>query len=131
MEFKSTTASSIEFANENKLEEWVHLFLCSEGNNKPFSDGLKLEPRFFHSPQIIDLEIFNRCCGPEKGIKHQIPSNDFFTNVNNIILRYQSGDWDMPPLIVNYENGIYELNDGNHRYEALKKLNINKYWVII
>jgi hypothetical protein len=30
-----------------------------------------------------------------------------------------------------WKDNKYELNDGNHRLEALKKLGINQYWVII
>ena len=42
---------------------------------------------------------------------------------------------DMPPLIVHYliENGqdSFELNDGNHRHEAYKRLGIEEYYVIV
>ena len=37
----------------------------------------------------------------------------------------------MPPLIINRKDYMYELTDGNHRFEALKKLGIDKYWIII
>ena len=37
----------------------------------------------------------------------------------------------MPPLIVSIEDGSFVLNDGNHRFEALKQLGIREYWVII
>lgn len=34
---------------------------------------------------------------------------------------------------MNYENGDahFELNDGNHRLEAYKRLGINEYYVIV
>lgn len=37
----------------------------------------------------------------------------------------------MPPLIVHYVNGEFELNDGNHRLEAYSRLGIKEYYVII
>lgn len=41
----------------------------------------------------------------------------------------------MSPLIVHYliENGndYFELNDGNHRLEAYKRLGIEEYYVIV
>ncbi|MBE6161333.1 MAG: hypothetical protein E7158_03855 [Firmicutes bacterium] len=40
-------------------------------------------------------------------------------------------DYNMPPLIVEYKNDKFNLVDGNHRYSTLKKLGINKYYVII
>ncbi len=131
MKYEPTTASAAEFSNSGRLEEWVHTFLCNEGNNVPFSEGLKLEPRKYRAPHLMDLGLFERCCGPEDGIKFQIPRSGFDARVNAIIGRFKTGIWDMPPLIVNYNDGAYELNDGNHRYEALKKLNIKKYWVIV
>ncbi|MDR2972933.1 MAG: ParB/RepB/Spo0J family partition protein [Bacteroidales bacterium] len=131
MEYKPTLTSSIIFANENKLEEWIHLFLCREGNNKPFSDGLKLKPRRFFTPEMINLNRFERCCGPEEQMKFQVSEEYFKKRVNDIAIFFKKGNWDMPPLIVNRAGNRYELNDGNHRYEALKKIGITRYWVII
>ena len=37
----------------------------------------------------------------------------------------------MPPLIVHYVDGGFELNDGNHRYEAYSRLGIEEYYVIV
>jgi len=131
MEYKPTSASAIEFAEGNRLEEWVHLFLCGEGNNKAFSDGLKRALRLYHPPQRMKLSTFYRCCGPEDGMKFQIGADGFHQRVDHIAERYENGDWDMPPLIINQCSNTYELNDGNHRYEALMKLNIEEYWVIL
>ena len=38
---------------------------------------------------------------------------------------------DLPPLIVNYYQGEFELNDGNHRHEAYSRLGIDEYYVIV
>ena len=130
MEYRPTASSAIEFSNANKLEEWIHLFLCGEGDNKPFSDGLKLEPRRYTAPAMISLDTFKRDCGWEEGMRWQIGKEAFDDRVNGIIRRYENGEKDMPPLIVYHDGDTYELNDGNHRHEALKKLNIEKYWVI-
>ena len=40
-------------------------------------------------------------------------------------------DNDMPPLIVHYVDGEFELNDGNHRHKAYENLGIKDAWVII
>lgn len=131
MKYKPTTTSAIEFSNCDHLEEWVHLFLSNEGNNKALSDGLKLESRKYFGPIKMNLNLFERCCGPEEGIKYQIPITSFDSRVNAIMIQYKNGDWDMPPLIINRFENKYELNDGNHRFEALKRLDIHKFWVII
>jgi len=38
---------------------------------------------------------------------------------------------DMPPMIVHYVEGAFELNDGNHRLEAYKRKGIEEYFVIV
>ncbi|MDR2941986.1 MAG: ParB/RepB/Spo0J family partition protein [Treponema sp.] len=131
MKYKPTLSSAVKFANAGKLEKWIHLFLRGDGNNKDFSNGLKLEPRRFYAPEMIKFDKLERCCGPEKHMKFQIPETDFIRRVDDIASAYNRGGWDMPPLIVCREENRYELNDGNHRYEALKKLGINQYWAII
>jgi len=131
MIYTATATSAIEFAQAGCLEEWIHLFLCNEGDNRAFSDGLKLQPRRYHPPCMMNLDQFERCCGPETGLKYQISASGFRKNVKAIMKKFKTGNWDMPPLIINRVNGAYELNDGNHRYEALRKLGVCAYWIII
>ena len=38
---------------------------------------------------------------------------------------------EMPPIIVHYVDGEFELNDGNHRLQVYKDLGIETVWVII
>jgi hypothetical protein len=135
--YEATLKSAIEYSRQNKLEEWVHLYLLGEGDNKGFSDGLKLDKRHFTEPKLMNLDLFARCYGPEPGLKHSIREDDkeqikwFWYNIGGIAQRYKAGNWDMPPLIIEDHNGTYELSDGNHRYEALKMLGIKEYWVIL
>jgi len=130
MIYRPTSTSAIEYANANELEKWIQLFLLGDGNNKELADGLKLKPRIYHGPQMTSLDTFNRSCGPEESMKWQIDKEGFYSRVKKIATRYQKGDWDMPPLIVYRDESTYELNDGNHRYEALKLLEVKQYWVI-
>jgi ParB-like chromosome segregation protein Spo0J len=64
-------------------------------------------------------------------MKYQVSEEDFKKHVDDIVEFYRKDNWDMPPLIIYREGDKYELSDGNHRYEALKKLGIIQYWVII
>jgi len=130
-EFTATSTSAREFAEDQRLEEWVQHFLHGEGNNQGLADGLKLEDRIYHAPKLMRLDTFERICGPEQGLKWQIDAAGFNERVSKIMTRYEQGDWDMPPLIINLTDGEYELNDGNHRYEALSRLGIESHWVII
>lgn len=134
MNYKCSLSCAQEFAKQGKLEEWVHSYLLSDGRNKDFSDGLKLFDRYFLGPIKMPLSLFIRCCGPEENMKWRINEEWFEKHVSELedIIKREK---DMPPLIVHFlvENGkdCFELNDGNHRYEAYKRLGINEYYVIV
>lgn len=130
MEYRCTLESACEHARAGKLEEWVHIYLLSDGHNKEFSDGLKLVNRYFLGPVNMPLSLFSRCCGPEKDMKYHVDAVWFEQHVKQLMEVIQSGA-DIPPLIVHYADGNFELNDGNHRHEAYTRLNISEYPVII
>lgn len=121
---------AIEFANKGQIEEWIHAFLQTVGNNRTLSDGLKLEKRFFKGPVLIDIDKINRCCGPEEGMEFYNSIDSWETRVSRIQKLIRSG-WDMPPLIIQNINGILSIRDGNGRHEALKRENKEKCYVII
>lgn len=126
----ATLKTALEYGENNRIEDWIHFFLHDEGNNIPFSEGLKLRKRYYIGPIKMPLYLFKRCCGPEKNLKYIINQKEFEKNVKAIQKRLLTG-WDMPPLIINYESNRFELTDGNHRYEALIRENISDYYIII
>lgn len=136
MEYKNTLSSAQSYAKNNKLEEWVHAYLLSDGHNKEFSDGLKLHDRYFLGPVKMPLSLFKRCCGPEENMKWRINAEWFEKHVNKLMEVIQKEE-NMPPLIVHYligegkTDGEFELNDGNHRLEAYSRLGIGEYYVIV
>lgn len=119
-----------EFSKEGRIEEWIHRFLCDEGDNIPFSDGLKIEKRIYVGPLRMPVQIFERCCGPEEDMQYKVAIEGFEERVGRICLRIQSG-WDMPPLIINYIDDRFILSDGNHRYEAIIRSGLKECDVII
>lgn len=130
MEYTSTLSSAIGFARNGKLEEWVHTYLLSDGHNKEFSDGLKLFDRYFLGPVKLPLSLFKRCCGPEESMTYRISEKDFQKKVDKLEEAISKGE-DMPPLIVHYVEGAFELNDGNHRLQAYENLGIAESYVIV
>lgn len=130
MEYKSTLSSAVSYARNNKLEEWVHTYLLSDGRNKDFSDGLKLFDRYFLGPMKMPLSLFTRCCGPEENMKYRVDEAWFHKHVDRLVDVLKKKE-DMPPLIVHYVDGEFELNDGNHRLEAYSRLGVTEYYVII
>jgi len=126
----NTLNSAFQYAETGQLEDWVHMFLNGEGNNIAFSEGLRLDKRDYFGPYKFKLELFERCCGPEPDMQYNVDSDSFDAHVTALGNRIEGG-WDMPPLIVNYSEGKFELNDGNHRYEAMIRKGINEYYFIV
>lgn len=131
VEYRCSLSSAKQYAKEGKLEEWVHTYLLSDGHNKEFSDGLKLYDRYFLGPIKMPLSLFSRCCGPEENMKWRIQEEWFEQHVSELEEVIKTVE-DMPPLIVHFlNNGEFELNDGNHRFEAYSRLGIKEYYVIV
>lgn len=130
LKYRSSLSSAKEFSEAGKLEDWVHLFLLSDGHNKAFSDGLKQFDRYYLGPFTMPLSLFFRCCGPEENIKYQVNAEWFEKRVQSLMKALQSND-DMPPLIAHYVDRGFELCDGNHRFEALTRLGVKEYPVIV
>ena len=130
LKYSATLSSAKAYADAGKLDAWIHLFLNEEGRNIPFSDGLKLFDRYYFSPAEFPVSLFRRCAGPEPEMKYRIDNDWWEQRVAGLEKSIQS-DPDMPPLIVHYTDGEFELNDGNHRLQAYENLGIEKAWVII
>lgn len=72
MQYSCTLTSAKSYAQQGKLEDWVHMYLMSDGHNKDFSDGLKLFDRYYIGPVKMPLNLFERCCGPEETMKWRV-----------------------------------------------------------
>lgn len=135
MKYTPSLSSATAFAKAGKLEDWIHAYLLSDGNNEPFSQGLKLMPRHYLGPVRMPLSLFQRACGPEEYMKWQVHPIHFEEKVQRLMRAIQN-DPDMPPLIICYrfneENGQpeFELNDGNGRFEAYSRLGFSHVHVI-
>lgn len=125
--YDRTLSSAQVFAKAGRLEEWIHLYLLSDGNNVPFSEGLKTFPRFYLGPVRAPLGLFKRCCGPEEDMKWRVHPEHFENKVSRLMEAARQ-DPDMPPLIIHYcfsdkdSTPEFELNDGNGRFEAYTRL---------
>ena len=130
LKYSATTESAIEYGKQEKTDSWVHLFLNEEGRNIPFSDGLKLCDRYFFSPAQFPISLFKRCSGPEEDMKYRVDQGWWEHKISELEKAIKEGA-EMPPIIVHYADGEFELNDGNHRHKAYEDLGIDKAWTII
>lgn len=88
-----------------------------------------LEPRYYVGPIITDISAFGIEEGAPSYLKTEANDIAWFFHVVDR-MKEVIGDWDMPPLIVQYEAGQYEICDGRHRNEALHQMNIKHAPVI-
>ena len=118
-------------ASENDLEGWAHRYLLSEGGNKPFSDGLYKEKRYWRGPMLFPMGSLTRVCGPEEGMPYRYPDRaPWDAYINKLINEFSELEL-YPPLIVSYVDGKFIIDDGNHRFYAFEQLGIEAVWVIL
>lgn len=128
--FSPDIRSAKEYNDNQLLEEWVHTYLLFERKNKGFSDGLYKEPRYFAGSLAMPLQLFQRCSGPEEHMKWQVHPEVFEERVmgwqekirNNRIL---------PPVIVGFCGGEFEINCNNPLFEALLREQVTYFPVIM
>ena len=130
LKYSATLSAAKAYAEAGKLDAWIHLYLNEEGRNIPFSDGLKLFDRYYISPAQFPISLFKRCTGPEPEMKYRI-DKDWWEHRITELEKVASEDDDLPPLIIHYVDGEFELNDGNHRHKAYENMGAEKAWVII
>lgn len=63
-------------------------------------------------------------------MKYHVPADRFEAKVK-ALQKFIAENNDMPPLIVHYVEGEFELNDGNHRFEAYLRMGVAAYYVIV
>ncbi|WP_026517711.1 ParB/RepB/Spo0J family partition protein [Butyrivibrio sp. MC2021] len=130
MEYRATVESAIDYGKQEKMDDWIHQYLNAEGKNVPLSEGLKSSNKYYFSPAKFPISLFKRCSGPEDNMKYCVDKGWWEYKISELTKVIQSGV-EVAPIIVNYVDGEFELNDGNHRLQVYQDLGISQSWVII
>lgn len=115
---------------QEQIEEWVHKYLCGSGNNIPLSDGLKLAKRYWIGPMKYRLDALERICGPEEHMEFRQDAEGWEIGIQAMMESLEKG-WTPAPFILTFDDKGISLRDGNHRYEALKRMGHEEHWVFI
>lgn len=128
--FYPHAVSAEQYSQAGLLEEWIHTYLLFERRNREFSEGLRRQPRQYTGPVAMPLSLFTRSSGPEEHMKWRVHPIVWEENVavRQWCIRRQEL---LPPLIVNYGEGGFELNCGSPLYEALIREGIPYFPVIV
>ena len=123
--------SARRYADVGQIETWVHAYLNDgEWANLGLSEGLKLQARYWVGPVEIELGKLTKTCGPEPDLPFPVNPAGWEIKVT-LLGRGIRDPGDLPPLIVEYQQGILYIRDGNHRYEALRRYGAKRCWVLI
>ena len=125
-----TLQEAIKASKQGKLKEWVYEFIMNEHSKHiEFYNELQSEERYFFGPIRISLKDLKRIAGPENEMEYTVP-DDWWNNQIPLLKGLIEDGWDMPPLIIRIRDDGYYLTDGNHRLEALRRLQYEEYYAI-
>jgi hypothetical protein len=129
LQFNLETAR--RFAQAGRIEEWIHAYLgAGAWANAGLSDGLKLQRRWWRGPCEMLLDQMVRMCGPEPDMMYRVDEAGWIDRTG----RYARSLTDaaaLPPLLVEYRDGVLRISDGNHRHEAMRIRGWHMCWVLI
>lgn len=128
--FSPDINSAKEYNDNQLLEEWIHTYLLFERKNRAFFEGLSKEPRYFAGPMAMPLSMFHRSSGPEEHMKWQVHPEVFEERVENWREKIRENSI-LPPVIVGYTAGEFEINCNSPLFEALLREKVTYYPVIM
>lgn len=125
-------ASARQAAKEGRLAQWVVDFLASPGSdNAPLAASFAFSTATYLGPVLIELDWLTPMAGPE-GEKVVVPvaRTEWESEIGAMEHSMEQG-WHPPPLLVSHHDGRYLLEDGNHRFETLRRNGATHAWVIL
>jgi ParB-like nuclease domain len=124
-------ASARAAAAEGRIAVWVGEFLASPGsNNATLAAGLAQTPHRWLGPVRLPLADLIRLAGPERDAVVHVAPQRWTDDVEAMESSLDEG-WEPPPLLAEYLDGRFLLQDGNHRYEALARAGARDAWVLV
>jgi hypothetical protein len=127
-----STEAAREAARRDELSEWVAQFLASPGSdNAALAAALTDAPRWWLGPVQVPLAQLNRLAGPPgEPALEPMAEDEWRDDVDDLARRVEDGH-EPPPVIASHVDGRLELEDGNHRVEALRRAGEDRAWTII
>ncbi|MFA7301284.1 MAG: ParB N-terminal domain-containing protein [Candidatus Shapirobacteria bacterium] len=111
------------------LKQWTIDYLMTEGNNTKLAESL--DKNIIISVVLVEfpLDKLKRIVGPEPEMLFLESSEKWEKRVESLVDALKNNA-KFPPLIVTDIWDNFTIADGGHRYEALKRCGIEKYWTI-
>lgn len=117
-------------AARDELGDWVTRFLCSPGSDNCLLADV-LSARWWIAPLQVPLDELHRLAGPPGApVAQPMDDDEWRDDVDDLARRIEEG-FEPPPVIVTYRAEQLELEDGNHRVEALRRAGKEQAWAVI
>lgn len=126
-------ASALKRAKRGEIEAWVHEYLLSGSGgstNRQFSDGLKLEKRWWYGPVALPLSDLTRAVGTEPDREYVVDA-DYWKKITSRMAASFTDLRAFPPVVVEYRDGELSVRDGNTRLGAMELLGWETCWAVI
>ncbi len=125
-------ASAQRAADEGTLADWVVGFLASPGSDNPqLAASLGFSEATYLGPMRFELDRLTPMAGPDEGhVSVPVAEEEWESDVGRMEHSIEEG-WHPPPLLVSHRDGRYYLEDGNHRYETLRRSGASDAWTIL
>lgn len=130
------SVEAVEIAHHNgAVQDWVVRYMRSGSwRNEGLADGIGLARRWWIGPTLIDTTALVRMCGPEPEMPYRVSEHSWAERTMAIAEAVKAEHFDlraMPPLIIEYRDGMLTVADGNHRLGAFALTGITEAWVIV
>ena len=128
---KYGTLTQAKYYHDNgRIDEWLQLFLRNDGKNLALADGLLLEKREYFGLMKLDISYLKDVkAGTPEYLTQENDIEYFFWIVDNMKKDFDS--WDTPPLIVEYRDDRFYVNDGRHRLEMYRQMGVQIVDVVL
>jgi hypothetical protein len=129
---KFSLGSAQRAQSEGRLAEWVLDFLKSPGSdNEPLAADLAFSNAAYLGPIQFKLDQLTPMAGPDEDeVVVPVAEEDWESDIEAMEQSVDQG-WHPPPLLVSHRDGQYFLEDGNHRYETLRRNGLSHAWAIL
>ena len=127
----NTLRSALDAAHEGRIAQWVGEFLASRGSdNATLAAALAQREHSWFGPALIRLDDLVPLAGPDDDALCPVEPDEWEADVDSLEESVEEG-WTPPPLLAEYRDGQFLLQDGNHRYEALLRAGETEAWVVV
>ncbi len=119
-------------ATRGQLRQWVEDFLASEGSdNAELGVGLSRSYEWWFGPVELPIDHLQRLAGrPGQPVLETLEEHEWRDDVDDLAAKLERG-YLPAPVVVTYRDGKLELEDGNHRVEAMLRAGLDQAWSVV